>query len=221
MDVRTCEQCGVVFSPRREHARFCSARCRVTWNRENSRGPSLGGGLAGVGSDGAAGTDGAAGGPLGWSVAAMGEVVARLGRIRPKDQVQALTVLSEAVWWVTIVDATLVRYHPDLYDDELAALPDRSAVEGALAGLRFVRNQLGYHADPADFVEPTADRPATLWRWKPAACPSLNALPPRGQEWEAARHSAYQAHLAGHPVGDTFRRANAFLTAASARILPA
>jgi integrase len=24
-DTRTCEQCGIVFTPRREHARFCSA----------------------------------------------------------------------------------------------------------------------------------------------------------------------------------------------------
>ena len=23
------------FMPKREHARFCSARCRVAWNREN------------------------------------------------------------------------------------------------------------------------------------------------------------------------------------------
>ena len=32
-DSRNCEQCGVLFTPRREHARFCSARCRVAWNR--------------------------------------------------------------------------------------------------------------------------------------------------------------------------------------------
>lgn len=215
MDVRTCQQCGAVFSPRREHARFCSARCRVAWNRENVQGFSPDGRPLDDGP-----VDARSGGPLGWSVAAMDDTVARLGRIRPQDQVLALTVLAEAVWWVTIVDATLVRYHPDLYDNELAARADRAAVEGALAGLRFVRNQLGYHADPADFVEPAAGRPPTLWRWRPTTCPSLEALPQRGQEWEAARHSAYQAHLAGHPAGDTFRRAATFLTAASARIVP-
>ena len=28
--------------------------------------------------------------------------------------------ISEAVWWVTMVDATLVRHHPDAYDGVLA-----------------------------------------------------------------------------------------------------
>lgn len=30
-----CEQCGVTFTTRREEARFCSARCRVTWHRKH------------------------------------------------------------------------------------------------------------------------------------------------------------------------------------------
>ena len=34
-DTRNCEQCGTAYEPRREHARFCSARCRVAWNRGN------------------------------------------------------------------------------------------------------------------------------------------------------------------------------------------
>ena len=29
-------------------------------------------------------------------------------------------MITEAVWWVTMVDATLVRYHPDTYSDVLA-----------------------------------------------------------------------------------------------------
>jgi hypothetical protein len=36
---RTCEQCGTVFAPRREHARFCRPRCRVAWNREHTGDP--------------------------------------------------------------------------------------------------------------------------------------------------------------------------------------
>jgi len=203
MDLRVCQQCGSAFTPRREHARFCSARCRVTWNREN------------------AGSVSVDRGPLGWAVVAMGEVVARLGRLRPKDQVQALTVISEAVWWVTIVDATLVRYHPDVYDAALSSRPDRDVVEGTLTGLRFVRNQLGYHADPADFVEPVPGRAATGWRWRTAACPALDTLSPRGQEWEASRYKAYEDRLADHTVGDTFRSTAAFLTAASASVPPA
>ena len=34
---RTCEHDGVPFTSTREHARFCSARCRVAWNRANPR----------------------------------------------------------------------------------------------------------------------------------------------------------------------------------------
>jgi hypothetical protein len=31
---------------------------------------------------------------------------------------------------------------------------ERAAIEGAFAGLRFVRNQMGYHVDLADFIQP-------------------------------------------------------------------
>ena len=34
-DIRNCEQCGTLFAPRREHARFCSCSCRIAWNREH------------------------------------------------------------------------------------------------------------------------------------------------------------------------------------------
>jgi hypothetical protein len=33
----------------------------------------------------------------------------------------AFAVIGEAVWWVTIVDATLVRHHPDIYDNVMAS----------------------------------------------------------------------------------------------------
>lgn len=48
---------------------------------------------------------------LGWSVAAMADSVQRLRLARSLDLPQAIAVISEAVWWVTIVDATIVRYH--------------------------------------------------------------------------------------------------------------
>ncbi|MGH3208539.1 MAG: hypothetical protein ACRDNO_12345 [Trebonia sp.] len=55
-----------------------------------------------------------------------------------------------------MVDATVVSYRPDAYDRVLAGLDParRRAAEGTLGGLRFVRNWMGYHADPADFVRP-------------------------------------------------------------------
>ena len=37
-----------------------------------------------------------------------------------------------------------------------------------------------------------------------------------GQAWEMSRYRAYQAHLAGHTVGETLGRATAFLKLAGA-----
>ena len=135
-DSRKCEQCGVLFTPRREHARFCSARCRVAWNRLNASDPP------------------AEGGALGWTITAMRETIDRLLRARGWDRPHAFAVISEAVWWVTMVDATLVRYHPDAYDGVLAGheAAERQAIEGTFGGLRFVRNQMGYYLDHADFI---------------------------------------------------------------------
>ena len=97
---------------------------------------------------------------LGWSAAAMGDAARRLGEARGLDLPQALAVISEAVWWVTMVDATVVRYYPGAYDRVLAALDPaaRRAAEGRLGGLRFVRNWMGYHADPAE-LRPAAAGP--------------------------------------------------------------
>jgi hypothetical protein len=124
---------------------------------------------------------------------------------------------------VTIVDATLVRYHPDTYDRVLAGLPaaQRQLTESTFAGLRFVRNRMGYYADHADFIQPKRgddedqDAPITAWTWKALPPPPMESLPPRGQEWELSRHQAYQDRLAGRTVGETFNRAAAFLALAS------
>ena len=72
------------------------------------------------------------------------------------DRADGFAVISEAVWWVTMVDATLVRYRPDVYGGLLAD-PDpagRRVTEDTFAGLRFVRNQMGYNAGHAEFVQP-------------------------------------------------------------------
>jgi len=215
-ETRRCERCGREFEPKREHARFCSARCRVAWNRENwnqanelqqkwgsenwaaePRGPQDTGTSA-----------------LRWAFTAMHDTTRRLGRVRASDRAQAFAVIGEAVWWVTIVDATLVRHYPDDYDaalDSLAA-PERQATETTFAGLRFVRNRMGYHADHADFIQPAVDAagvgdaPITEWTWRPLPEPAVAALAPRGQEWELSRYQAYQDVLAGRTVGETFGR---------------
>ena len=201
-DVRDCAQCGAVFEPRREHERFCSARCRIAWNRENSSGPQSGNTA------------------LDWSVTAMCEAVQRLADAIAPDMPQGLAVISEAVWWVTIVDATTIRYHAVIYDRALLLLDpgSRRATEGIFAGLRFVRNQMGYYIDPGDFITPqlvSSGIPGArvaAWTWNTIRSPALNPAPATRKAWEISRHRQYQAQLAGHPVGETIEWAAAFLT---------
>ena len=196
-----------MFAPRREHARFCSARCRVAWNRENT-------------SDRAAEVS-----ALDWSITAMRDATGRLLRVRAWDRPRAFAVIGEAVWWVTIVDGTLLRYDPDAYDGVLAGhgLAERRLIEGTFAGLRFVRNQMGQDVDHVDFIHPEVSRSGqgdgriTAWTWKSVPEPTLASLPPRGQAWEMTRYRAYEAQLAGHPVGEIFGRAAAFLKLVAAK----
>lgn len=67
----------------------------------------------------------------------MVETIDRLPRVKAWDGARAMAVIGEAVWWVTIVDATMVRYHPDTYDKILAgaSATDRLTIEESLAGL--------------------------------------------------------------------------------------
>lgn len=219
-ETRRCERCGKEFEPKREHARFCSARCRVAWNRENWN--QAGKGHQKWGSeywaDETRGPQGTGTGALDWAITAMRDTIDRLGRVRASDRAQAFAVIGEAVWWVTIVDATLVRYYPDDYDAVLSGLaaPQRREAETTFAGLRFVRNRMGYYADHADFIQPYtddrggADAPITEWTWRSLPAPAVAALPPRSQEWELSRYRAYQDLLAGRTVGETFDRTSAF-----------
>ena len=202
-DTRNCEQCGTSFAPRREHARFCSARCRVAWNRRNA-------------SDSPAET-----GALDWSITAMRETTDRLLRAGGLDRANGFAVISEAVWWVTMVDATLMRYRPDVYGGVLARqdAAERRMTEDTFAGLRFVRNRMGYDADPADFIQPLDSHPdadrIAAWTWRSVPEPVLVSLTPRAREWEMTRYRAYQARLAAQPIGETFIQAVAFLRLAA------
>ena len=195
-DTRECEQCGAVFAPRREHARFCSARCRVTWNRHHA-------------SDSPADS-----GPLDWSITAMRESTDRLLRSGGLDRANGFAVISEAVWWVTMVDATLMRYRPDVYAGVLAGLDatERLITEDTFGGLRFVRNRMGYDVDHADFISPLDPTGRiAAWSWKPMPEPALPFLEARAREWEMTRYRSYQAQLAGRVIGETFGRSTAFL----------
>jgi hypothetical protein len=206
---RACEQCGAAFIPRREHSRFCSAQCRVAWNSEHAR------------------HEGVSSAALDWSLSAMTEATARLARSRPPDagtaEAHAVVAVSDAVWWVTIVDASLIRYHPDSYDATMDALPAarQQEIEQTLAGLRFVRNQMGVHLDPGEFIGVLPDpakgeeRGAALI-WSQLSPPAAGDLSPSGQEWERGRYLAYTERLAGHGVVHTFALAARFLRHAAA-----
>jgi hypothetical protein len=205
---RNCEQCGASFAPRREHARFCSARCRVAWNRAARTGK--------VPAEASA---------LEWAITAMSDSTQRLPRVAELDRPRAFAVISEAVWWVTIVDGTLVRYHPEAYDRELRSRTsaDQTLIEETMAGLRFVRNQMGQDVDHTDFIRPRSpagvsrDGRVRAWTWNQMSGPMCASLSPRGLEWELSRYQAYTSRLAGHAVGQTFLAATDFLLAASAR----
>ena len=88
-------------------------------------------------------------------------------------------MISEAVWWVTMVDATLMRYHPDIHGRVLAGQDPAQyrITEDTFAGLRFVRNRMGYDTDPADFIQPLTAIPALAaspaWTWRPVPEPAL------------------------------------------------
>lgn len=205
-DFRKCEQCGTSFVPRHEHARFCSAPCREAWNREHA-------------GDLAAGAS-----ALVWSVTAMTDATQRLSRVAAADQPRAFIVIGEAVWRVTIVDATLLRHHPSAYDSVMThqTPAQRELVEGTLAGLRFVRNRIAYEGDLGEFIEPGASSPPagegwiTAWTWRPAPEPTLASLPSGRRTWEKARHRGYQEQLAGRTIGETLSQATAFLKLAAA-----
>jgi hypothetical protein len=206
MITRGCCQCGRAFTPRREHARFCTPGCRVTWNRDHL-------------------TDAIAEErALEWSLAGMHEVIERLAVHQPADAAAAFDAIGEAVWWVTIIDARLIRQYMDVYDAILAAHPpaQHPLIEGTLAGLRFVRNQLREDWPQAAFIEApgiAGDSVAmtAAWRWAHLPEPGLEALPSHVQPWEITRYQAYEEWLAGKAVGRVFQRAADFLNLAGGR----
>jgi hypothetical protein len=173
-------------------------------------GPQRGHYARGGGDDGAESVSAAGSGTLIWSVAAMTEALRRLAAATAADVPQAIAAGTEAVWWIIAVDAAMSRRHPGEYRRALASLDPaaRRAVEGSLAGLRFIRGQLGYCADPADFIQPapTAGPPAR-WTWADVPPPA----PQRGSARDVSPYREYRAHLAGRPVAEILGRAAGFL----------
>lgn len=195
-DVRNCEQCGTLFEPRREHARFCSAKCRTAWNREKL------------------GDQAPESSALHWSVAAMQDTAELLAGVGTHDRPKAVAVIGDMVWWVTIVDATLVRHHPEPYDRLLDSFSARRRrrIEGILGGLRFVRNRMREEAGCGAFIGPSPD--GERWWWMPVPEPSFDGMAERSANWERTRYRAYQDYLAGRTTQDVFEQATVFLKTA-------
>jgi hypothetical protein len=198
-DVRECAQCGTPFTPQREHARFCTPRCRMAWNREH----------AGVAAAPAVAID--------WSVIAMTESAGRLAVADAWDLHRVAAAVGETVWWVTLVDATLVRYHLRDYEIALASREvRRRKTQGTLEGLRYVRNQLGKSVEPDEFVRSAAgDNGADGWVWRPLPEPGLEGLASRARQWELSRYRAYHERLAERDIARTFARCTEFLAQAA------
>jgi hypothetical protein len=152
-----------------------------------------------------------------WSVAAMTEAARRLSFPGPWDLARLADAVADAVWWVTLVDAALVRYHPQNYEATLTGRHTRRReTEQTLEGLRYVRNQLGRSADPADLISLAATSDSvTAWTWRPLPQPDLTGLGPRARRWELSRYRAYQARLAEHDITATLTWCAEFLTLAA------
>jgi hypothetical protein len=147
-----------------------------------------------------------------WSVAAMAEATGRVAWAW--DASRAAAAVGESVWWITLIDATLVRYHPRDYEITLAKRPPahRLQLEETLAGLRYVRNLLGCSTDPAELI---MSGDSGGWRWRPLPRPALTGMSPRARKWETARYEAYQARLADRDVAGVFAQCAEFLDEAA------
>ena len=66
-----------------------------------------------------------------------------------------------------------------------------------------------------DIGQPPGAGRIAAWTWRSVPEPALGSLTPGAPEWDMTRYRAYQAQLAGQPVGATFRRAAAFLRLAA------
>ncbi len=155
-----------------------------------------------------------------WSVTAMTEAAGRLAVAGTWDLARLAAAVGETVWWVTLVDATLVRYHPRDYEKALASTTvRRRKTEETLEGLRYVRNQLGKSVDPAGFVRAAVGPDGVvIWTWRPLPEPDLIGLGARARQWELSRYRASQARLTGRAVARTFTRCTEFLAQAASLV---
>jgi hypothetical protein len=186
---RSCAQCSAVFVPQREHARFGSAGCRAAWNREHMGDPAV------------------EASALTGSVTAMSEATGRLPAVKAWDEDRAFAAIGEAVWWITMVNATLVRHHPGIYDTAMAVHDpaERRLIQQTLTGLRLVRNWIGRSGELGQLIQTrtitAGSRRIIGWTWKPVPEPALASLPARGQAWKGHGTGPTRLTWPGTPSG--------------------
>jgi hypothetical protein len=153
---------------------------------------------------------------IGWSVAAMTETALQLSSPRTWDLPDLAAAVGDAVWWVTLVDATLVRYHPRNYETTLEGRSARRReTEQTLEGLRYVRNQLGRSLSPEYLIAPLSADGSPAWTWRSLPQPDTSGLGLRARKWELSRYNAYQATLAGRDIAAAFSWCAEFLSLAA------
>jgi hypothetical protein len=155
---------------------------------------------------------------LRWSISAMNGSIDRLYKATGTDLPEAVAIVTETVWWVTLVEASIQRSSQAAYNHALLSLgpADRRAAEGTFVGLRFIRNWLGTHADPASFIQPERDddgdqAPVAAWTWTLLPTPELGKVSARDRHADAVRYRDYSTRLAGKPIGETITSAVTFL----------
>lgn len=148
---------------------------------------------------------------LGWSVTAMACALRRVGEASSTDLPETIAAATEAMWWVTALDAAMARRYRAAYGRALATLDlaARRAVEKTFAGLRSIRTQLGHSVDPGDFIQhrPAPGTPGATWMWRPLPPPP----PQSGRAREASPYREYRTQLAGRPLAEALTRGAAFL----------
>jgi hypothetical protein len=147
---------------------------------------------------------------IGWSIESMNRAADRVNMVPPHDAVGAFAAIGETLWWVTLVNDTLRRRHPDAYDHALNLQTPR--VQDVIEGLRSIRHRLGHEVDLVEIIELVAARPdvygdgrVTAWRWR--------AVPPptRSDGRDLKGYAAYQFAVEGRNIVDTFTQALCFL----------
>ena len=190
-ETRKCEQCGTLFAPRREHARFCSARCRVAWNRQHAGDPPDRGERARLDHYRDAGHD---------RPAAAGPGLGPAARLTPRSaRPCGGSPWSTPPWCATTRTSTTPCWRATTRPSARSSRA-RSAGCGSCGtgwAITSTTPTSSSRSAPPGAPARARSRPG---RWRSLPEPVLAGLPARGQEWEMTRYREYQARLAG-PAG--------------------